>query len=60
MEVSPEILYLEDAFIYIAGNFKKQFTWSKITLIIAYKVDLITVDDVRLDIFDDVSRGIDG
>lgn len=55
MVIYPEILYLEDAFIYIASSFKKQFTWSEITLIIAYKVDLIAVDNVRLDIFDDVS-----
>lgn len=52
MITGAEILHKENGFIYSSGKINRLFIWEDIIKITAYKVDLITIDEVRLDILD--------
>ena len=42
--------YTDDGFIYTRGKFIKELKWSDITELNVYKKDLMTVDEIRMEI----------
>lgn len=52
MNNEPNILYTDYGFIYNNKNAERLYTWADITKIIAYKTDLLTMDEVRMEIWD--------
>ncbi|AXG74962.1 hypothetical protein DVK85_12270 [Flavobacterium arcticum] len=47
------VIYFKDyGFVYVYKNINRLFAWNRITKIIAYKVDLLTIDDIKLEIWD--------
>lgn len=42
--------YTDDGFIYSRGDFSKDLKWSEITEINVYQKDLITFDEIRMEI----------
>ena len=52
MNKEPDIYYKDYGFVYTYKNINRLFAWNRITKIIAYKSDLLTIDEVRLKIWD--------
>lgn len=50
MKQVAEIKFLPKAFEISNGNVKHQIAWDEIEKIIAYKIDLFTVDEICIDI----------
>lgn len=48
----PVIEFKDYGFIYHCKDFTRLFVWNRITKIVAYKDDLVTTDDIRLQICD--------
>jgi hypothetical protein len=42
--------YSDDGFIFERGDFRQEIKWSEITKLNVYKVDLMTFDEVRMEI----------
>ena len=50
MEDPGEFIYEEGGFIYQFGEGAKKIKWTDIERLVAYKMDLMTVDEIRMDI----------
>lgn len=48
----PIIEFKKYGFIYHNNDFTRAFEWDRITKVIAYKADLITSDDIRIQVFE--------
>lgn len=53
MQRSQEIIFWPDPFIITNGIIKHQIVWDDIVKIIAYKIDLLTIDEICMDIITD-------
>ncbi len=52
MSKEADIFYKDYGFVYTYGSINRLFAWNRILKIIAYKADLLTIDEVRLEIWD--------
>mgnify|MGYP006908212116 CR=1 FL=1 len=57
--------YTDDGFTYTRGDFTRTLKWSDITQLNVYKIDLMTIDEVRMEIvygekFIEISEEIPG